>query len=135
MRDDITKPIETKNQTQTSKWNLIHDKPDLLRHSPIGIEPHTITRTAQIKTTDKQQKKIFSPVKRIQYSDDDDADEDDEHFYENITNEISSVITVKPPPSTAMHAYNRKTDLERDERILNEMTHNADQTMKVSMAL
>ncbi|XP_032293461.1 platelet binding protein GspB isoform X1 [Drosophila virilis] len=88
----------TSTTTTTTKWQLLNDRPDLLRHSP-------------------------------QANDESNAfpEDDEEHFYENIANELTTTFRVKSP---SPGSYERKTDLQRDAQILSEMTRNADQTMK-----
>ncbi|XP_026834263.1 uncharacterized protein LOC6542747 isoform X5 [Drosophila erecta] len=102
------------NTTTTTKWQLLNDRPDLLRHS--------------------------SPQHNDTANDDDDDDEDDldeeeEHCYENIATELTTTFRVKSPAhsperSRSPGSYERKTDLQRDAQILSEMTRNADQTLK-----
>lgn len=91
--------------TTTTKWQLLNDRPDLLRHSPQGND--------ETMSND--------------YPDDDD---DDEHCYENIANELTTTFRVKSP---SPGSYERKADLQRDAQILSEMTRNADQTLKVRL--
>ena len=100
--------METEQQRE--QWQLESDKPDLLKHNPIDIKPSERT----------------SLKKKAQ------LDEEDEHLYENIANDITPVFKVKAatPP---LEQYDRKTDLKRDFEILNEMNQNADQTLKVSI--
>ena len=96
-------------------WHhMSHDKPDLLRHS----EPQ------------KPQFKIMElrPAERKSLH---NANSEEEHFYENISNELKPTFNVKPCNQNES-PYDRKKDHERDERILSEMSRNADQTMKVS---
>ncbi|XP_055907109.1 serine-rich adhesin for platelets isoform X1 [Eupeodes corollae] len=103
---------EERSSLTSNKWSMPSDKPDLLRHSPILVEPQVITKTAIVAPSigkqqqqQKQRQRSKSPV----YSSDDQTD----GIYENI----------KQP-------YCRQKDLERDEMILDEMTKTADQTMK-----
>ncbi|XP_064546878.1 serine/arginine repetitive matrix protein 2 isoform X4 [Drosophila montana] len=88
----------TSTTTTTTKWQLLNDRPDLLRHSP-------------------------------QANDESNAfpEDDEEHCYENIANELTTTFRVKSP---SPGSYERKTDLQRDAQILSEMTRNADQTLK-----
>ncbi|XP_054745199.1 uncharacterized protein LOC129249415 isoform X5 [Anastrepha obliqua] len=134
---------ETKAQT-TTKWQLLNDKPDLLRHSPIAVEPQLIRRTGEIQPRERNSSVERSkrvPPKELRLHDDhderdadvgddvdiddDDDDEEEDHYYENITNEITPVFKVKSP-----QPYDRKTDVERDAFLLSEMNENADLTMK-----
>ncbi|XP_069963091.1 pneumococcal serine-rich repeat protein isoform X1 [Bactrocera oleae] len=123
---------QTKAQTAT-KWQLLNDKPDLLRHSPIAVEPQLTRRTADVQQRERNctsvecNKRMSSKELRIEDElNDVDADDDpNEHYYENITNEITPVFKVKSP-----QPYDRKMDVERDAYILNEMNENADLTMK-----
>lgn len=94
--------------TTTTKWQLLNDRPDLLRHSPQGNDDTTMMSN--------------------DYPDNDDDDIDDEHCYENIANELTTTFRVKSP---SPGSYERKADLQRDAQILSEMTRNADQTLKV----
>ncbi|KAH8418839.1 hypothetical protein KR222_001043 [Zaprionus bogoriensis] len=90
----------TTTTTTTTKWQLLNDRPDLLRHSPQGNDERMSN----------------------------DYQDDDEHCYENIANELTTSFRVKSPsPGTS---YERKADLQRDAQILSEMTRNADQTLK-----
>ncbi|XP_039949733.1 pneumococcal serine-rich repeat protein isoform X7 [Bactrocera tryoni] len=127
-----TTEAQTKAQTAT-KWQLLNDKPDLLRHSPIAVEPQLTRRTADVQqrernSTSVERNKRMS-TKELHLEDElndvNEADDPDEHFYENITNEITPVFKVKSP-----QPYDRKMDVERDAYILNEMNENADLTMK-----
>lgn len=128
---------QTKAQTAT-KWQLLNDKPDLLRHSPIAVEPQLIRRTADVQQRERNSTSVERnkrmPSKELRLEDElNDVDEDDdpnEHYYENITNEMTPVFKVKSP-----QPYDRKMDVERDAFILNEMNENADLTMKVSLPL
>ncbi|XP_039478973.1 pneumococcal serine-rich repeat protein isoform X7 [Drosophila santomea] len=100
------------NTTTTTKWQLLNDRPDLLRHS-----------SPQHNDND------------YNHDDDDDLDEDEEHCYENIATELTTTFTVKSPVhsperSRSPGSYERKADLQRDAQILSEMTRNADQTLK-----
>ncbi|XP_049307907.1 uncharacterized protein LOC105222035 isoform X6 [Bactrocera dorsalis] len=127
-----TTEAQTKAQTAT-KWQLLNDKPDLLRHSPIAVEPQLTRRTADVQqrernsTSVERNKRMSTKELRLEdeLNDLDEADNPDEHFYENITNEITPVFKVKSP-----QPYDRKMDVERDAYILNEMNENADLTMK-----
>ncbi|XP_033152450.1 serine-rich adhesin for platelets isoform X4 [Drosophila mauritiana] len=103
------------NTTTTTKWQLLNDRPDLLRHSS---PHHNDNGTAN-----------------DYHHDDDDLDEDEEHCYENIATELTTTFRVKSPAhspdrSRSPGSYERKTDLQRDAQILSEMTRNADQTLK-----
>ncbi|XP_033236688.1 serine-rich adhesin for platelets isoform X4 [Drosophila pseudoobscura] len=105
-RSKLSHSDEVAPTTTTTKWQLLNDRPDLLRHSPQDND----------------------------YEDDDD-DDDDEHCYENIANELTTTFRVKSPSpspsrSRSPGSYERKTDLQRDAQILSEMTRNADQTLK-----
>ncbi|XP_017154810.1 uncharacterized protein LOC108163827 isoform X3 [Drosophila miranda] len=105
-RSKLSHSEEVAPTTTTTKWQLLNDRPDLLRHSPQDND----------------------------YEDDDD-DDDDEHCYENIANELTTTFRVKSPSpspsrSRSPGSYERKTDLQRDAQILSEMTRNADQTLK-----
>lgn len=128
---------QTKAQTAT-KWQLLNDKPDLLRHSPIAVEPQLTRRTADVQQRERNctsvecNKRMSSKELRIEDElNDVDADDDpNEHYYENITNEITPVFKVKSP-----QPYDRKMDVERDAYILNEMNENADLTMKVCFSV
>ncbi|XP_043655648.1 pneumococcal serine-rich repeat protein isoform X2 [Drosophila teissieri] len=98
--------------TTATKWQLLNDRPDLLRHS-----------SPQHNDND------------YNHDDDDDLDEDEEHCYENIATELTTTFRVKSPAhsperSRSPGSYERKTDLQRDAQILSEMTRNADQTLK-----
>ncbi|KRJ97903.1 pneumococcal serine-rich repeat protein isoform X2 [Drosophila yakuba] len=100
------------NTTTTTKWQLLNDRPDLLRHS-----------SPQHNDND------------YNHDDDDDLDEDEEHCYENIATELTTTFRVKSPVhsperSRSPGSYERKADLQRDAQILSEMTRNADQTLK-----
>ncbi|XP_068149287.1 serine-rich adhesin for platelets isoform X2 [Drosophila tropicalis] len=95
--------------TTTTKWQLLNDRPDLLRHSPQGANDN-----------DNHDSNILD--------DDDENDGEQEHCYENIANELTTTFRVKP--ASPSNSYERKSDLQRDAQILSEMTHNADQTMK-----
>lgn len=94
---------------QREQWQLENDKPDLLKHNPIEVKP------AERKSLKKKA----------------ELDEDEEHLYENIANDITPVFKVKAgsPPEQ----YDRKMDLKRDAMILSEMNKNADQTLRVSL--
>jgi len=105
------------NTTTTTKWQLLNDRPDLLRHS-------------------SPQQNDLGPTNDYD-QDDGDLDEDEEHCYENIATELTTTFRVKSPSrspdrSRSPGSYERKTDLQRDAQILSEMTRNADQTLKVS---
>ncbi|XP_043068457.1 serine-rich adhesin for platelets isoform X7 [Drosophila bipectinata] len=98
----------------TTKWQLLNDRPDLLRHSS--------PQHNDIKTT---------------HDYDEDENENEEHCYENIANELTTTFRVKSPSpspdrsrSRSPGSYERKRDLQRDAQILSEMTRNADQTLK-----
>ncbi|XP_018802701.1 PREDICTED: uncharacterized protein LOC108977463 isoform X6 [Bactrocera latifrons] len=127
-----TTETQTKAQTAT-KWQLLNDKPDLLRHSPIAVEPQLTRRTADVQqrernsTSVERNKRMNTKELRLEdeLNDVDEADDPDEHYYENITNEITPVFKVKSP-----QPYDRKMDVERDAYILSEMNENADLTMK-----
>ncbi|XP_065724254.2 serine-rich adhesin for platelets isoform X2 [Drosophila suzukii] len=103
------------NTTTTTKWQLLNDRPDLLRHS-------------------SPQQNDLGPTNDYD-QDDGDLDEDEEHCYENIATELTTTFRVKSPSrspdrSRSPGSYERKTDLQRDAQILSEMTRNADQTLK-----
>ncbi|XP_030240723.1 uncharacterized protein LOC108658058 isoform X11 [Drosophila navojoa] len=90
--------------TTTTKWQLLNDRPDLLRHSPqANDDDHELAEQQE------------------------EQEEEEEHCYENIANELTTTFRVKSP---SPGGYERKTDLQRDAQILSEMTRNADQTMK-----
>ncbi|XP_017057343.2 LOW QUALITY PROTEIN: serine-rich adhesin for platelets [Drosophila ficusphila] len=102
------------NTTTTTKWQLLNDRPDLLRHSSPQQNDNDTTND---------------------YDQDDDRDEDEEHCYENIATELTTTFRVKSPSvsperSRSPGSYERKADLQRDAQILSEMTRNADQTLK-----
>ncbi|KAH8281698.1 hypothetical protein KR054_002406 [Drosophila jambulina] len=99
---------ETKGTTTktTTRWQLLSDRPDLLRHNSPQQNGH-----------------------------DEDMEEDEEHCYENIANiDMTPTFRVKSPghspERSRSNSYERKTDLQRDAQILSEMTRNADQTLK-----
>ncbi|XP_037927880.1 mucin-4 isoform X2 [Teleopsis dalmanni] len=124
-------PTALNEQKHPTKWHLLNDKPDLLRHSPIVVEPQLITRTAEIYPNFRNQKntqKVTKPISTPKSTSPVLIDQEIEHFYENTTNELTPVFKVKQLNPTS--SYDRKTDLKRDAMILNEMTKNADQTMK-----
>ncbi|XP_030377585.1 uncharacterized protein LOC115626370 [Scaptodrosophila lebanonensis] len=106
--EDAVQPATT-TLTTTTKWQLLNDRPDLLRHSPHGIE-------TQQQQQQKQQQQQPPPT----------VPEFDEHCYENIANELTTTFRIKSPSPS----YERKADLQRDAQILSEMTRNADQTLK-----
>uniref|UniRef100_A0A6P4EKW6 Serine-rich adhesin for platelets isoform X3 n=1 Tax=Drosophila rhopaloa TaxID=1041015 RepID=A0A6P4EKW6_DRORH len=111
--DEVTKA----NTTTTTKWQLLNDRPDLLRHS-------------------SPQEKKNAPTNDFDLDDMDlDGEDDEEHCYENIANELTTTFRVKSPAhsperSRSPGGYERKSDLQRDAQILSEMTRNADQTLK-----
>ncbi|XP_065356820.1 serine-rich adhesin for platelets isoform X3 [Calliphora vicina] len=91
---------------QREQWHLENDKPDLLKHNPIELKP------AERKSLKKKA----------------ELDEDEEHLYENIANDITPVFKVKA--GTPPEQYDRKMDLKRDAMILSEMNKTADQTLR-----
>ncbi|XP_073823175.1 uncharacterized protein isoform X3 [Musca autumnalis] len=93
-----------------SKWQLEHDKPDLLKHNP--PPPQHREDPSNIKPTERTSLKKKAEL-----------DEEEEHLYENIANEITPVFKVK-------EVYDRKLDLQRDAMILSEMNESADQTLR-----
>ncbi|XP_075149700.1 uncharacterized protein LOC142223746 isoform X2 [Haematobia irritans] len=97
------------NSTSNRKWQLDHDKPDLLKHNPIGEE--------------EKRKPGLKPAERKSLKNKAKLNEDEEHLYENIANEITPVFKVK-------EVYDRKMDLQRDAMILSEMNQSADQTLR-----
>ncbi|XP_052852977.1 pneumococcal serine-rich repeat protein isoform X7 [Drosophila gunungcola] len=108
--DEVTR---ANNTTTTTKWQLLNDRPDLLRHSS------------------PQEKK------NAMFEDNglDGEDLDEDHCYENIATELTTTFRVKSPVhspdrSRSPGSYERKSDLQRDAQILSEMTRNADQTLK-----
>lgn len=117
-RSKVSHSDEVKaNTTTTTKWQLLNDRPDLLRHSS---PHHNDNGTANDYNHN-----------------DDDLDDDEEHCYENIATELTTTFRVKSPDhspnrSRSPGSYERKSDLQRDAQILSEMTRNADQTLKVS---
>ncbi|XP_020715213.1 uncharacterized protein LOC101462882 isoform X2 [Ceratitis capitata] len=144
--DDETKPMhrheghhvdktsdltQTKAQNAATKWQLLNDKPDLLRHSPIAVEPQLIRLTGDVQSSERNsasvERKIHEHSKDFRLEDEHvkAEDEPDDHYYENITNELTPVFKVKSP-----QPYDRKMDVERDAYILSEMNENADLTMK-----
>ncbi|TMW43608.1 hypothetical protein DOY81_011310 [Sarcophaga bullata] len=65
--------IAMETEQQREQWQLESDKPDLLKHNPIDIKPSersSLKKKAQL-------------------------DEEDEHLYENIANDITPVFKVK----------------------------------------
>nr|NP_001188741.1 uncharacterized protein Dmel_CG34398, isoform I [Drosophila melanogaster]ADV36991.1 uncharacterized protein Dmel_CG34398, isoform I [Drosophila melanogaster] len=115
-RSKVSHSDEVKaNTTTTTKWQLLNDRPDLLRHSS---PHHNDNGTANDYNHN-----------------DDDLDDDEEHCYENIATELTTTFRVKSPDhspnrSRSPGSYERKSDLQRDAQILSEMTRNADQTLK-----
>uniref|UniRef100_T1PGK2 Uncharacterized protein n=1 Tax=Musca domestica TaxID=7370 RepID=T1PGK2_MUSDO len=93
-----------------SKWQLDHDKPDLLKHNP------------PMRGEDGNAMPI-KPAERTSLKKKAALDEEEEHLYENIANEITPVFKVK-------EVYDRKLDLQRDAMILSEMNESADQTLR-----
>uniref|UniRef100_A0A1I8PKA6 Uncharacterized protein n=1 Tax=Stomoxys calcitrans TaxID=35570 RepID=A0A1I8PKA6_STOCA len=100
---------EDEQKPMRRNWQLEHDKPDLLNHSHIHGEKK---RLSQLK-----------PAERMSLKNKAELDEDEEHLYENIANEITPIFKVKD-------VYDRKMDLQRDEMILSEMNESADQTLR-----
>ncbi|KAI8121592.1 hypothetical protein CVS40_7478 [Lucilia cuprina] len=88
------------------QWQLESDKPDLLKHNAIEVKP------AERKSLKKKA----------------ELDEEDEHLYENIANELTPVFKVKA--GSPSEQYDRKMDLKRDAMILSEMNKTADQTLR-----
>ncbi|XP_023172318.2 uncharacterized protein LOC111600450 isoform X3 [Drosophila hydei] len=95
--------------TTTTKWQLLNDRPDLLRHSPQANDDCNVYDNDELEEEEEE------------------AEQEEEHCYENIANELTTTFRVKSP---SPGSYERKTDLQRDAQILSEMTRNADQTMK-----
>lgn len=118
-RTNHSEETSTNGTTKTTtKWQLLNDRPDLLRHSS--------PQHKDIETTNDY---------------DEDENENEEHCYENIANELTTTFRVKSPSpspdrsrSRSPGSYERKRDLQRDAQILSEMTRNADQTLKVEHA-
>ncbi|XP_058981107.1 mucin-4 isoform X3 [Musca domestica] len=93
-----------------NKWQLDHDKPDLLKHNPpMRGEDGTAMPIKPAERTSLKKKAAL--------------DEEEEHLYENIANDITPVFKVK-------EVYDRKLDLQRDAMILSEMNESADQTLR-----
>lgn len=98
------------DQPTANNWQLDHDKPDLLKHNPI---------------IEEKRKGSIRPSERTSLKKKASLDEEDEHLYENIANDITPVFKVK-------EAYDRKMDLQRDAMILSELNESADQALRVS---
>lgn len=101
---------EEGDRPAANNWQLDHDKPDLLKHNPI---------------IEEKRKGSIRPSERTSLKKKASLDEEDEHLYENIANDITPVFKVK-------EAYDRKMDLQRDAMILSELNESADQALRVS---
>uniref|UniRef100_A0A182W714 Uncharacterized protein n=1 Tax=Anopheles minimus TaxID=112268 RepID=A0A182W714_9DIPT len=144
---------------KTSIWQLTNDKPDLLRHSqlePTGTKPQAVPapRPTTVRTgggsssvATSNSVSVTSSSSSVTTSTLSSADGGSPH-YENLSNFIMkpkaaqrSVDAVSPAgkdsvpeserTSAVTPAYDRKKDLERDERILEELTRAADEIMNV----
>uniref|UniRef100_A0ABM1NVS3 Serine-rich adhesin for platelets isoform X5 n=1 Tax=Drosophila arizonae TaxID=7263 RepID=A0ABM1NVS3_DROAR len=112
--EEATNPsaLTTTTTTTTTKWQLLNDRPDLLRHSPQANDDGN---------------NVYDNHELAEQEEENEPEEEEEHCYENIANELTTTFRVKSP---SPGCYERKTDLQRDAQILSEMTRNADQTMK-----
>uniref|UniRef100_A0A4Y0ATE0 Uncharacterized protein n=1 Tax=Anopheles funestus TaxID=62324 RepID=A0A4Y0ATE0_ANOFN len=144
--------------SKASLWQLTNDKPDLLRHSqldpsetkaPAVAAPRpTVVRTgvaSSVATSNSVS--VTSSSSSVTTSTLSSADGGSPH-YENLSNFVmkpkaaqrsvgASPAGIEPvvesERTTAVTpAYDRKKDLERDERILEELTRAADEIMNVS---
>uniref|UniRef100_A0A182T6Z7 Uncharacterized protein n=1 Tax=Anopheles maculatus TaxID=74869 RepID=A0A182T6Z7_9DIPT len=140
--------------SKTSIWQLTNDKPDLLRHSqlePAETKAHAIpaSRPAVIRAgpslaATSNSVSVTSSSSSVTTSTLSSADGGSPH-YENLSNFVkpkpaqrslgASPAVVEPvqesEKSAPTPAYDRKKDLERDERILEELTRAADEIMNV----
>lgn len=114
--------------TSSNKWQLSNEKPDLIKHSQ-SIDQHNEIKTAlsksyshSLETTTMSQSQKLSSTKNV-HSSSPIMEATSEPIYQNI-HQVSSPTK-----------YNRKLDLERDERILSELTRAADEIMNVSILI
>uniref|UniRef100_A0A182JU84 Uncharacterized protein n=1 Tax=Anopheles christyi TaxID=43041 RepID=A0A182JU84_9DIPT len=140
-----------------SNWQLTNDKPDLLRHSHLmATEPTkavpaprpAVVRTGYSSATTSNSVSVTSSSSSVTTSTLSSAD--GSPHYENLSNfalkpkapprslgpspsvvESSVEMPTEMPSVVVAPAYDRKKDLERDERILEELTRAADEILNV----
>uniref|UniRef100_A0A182Y0A3 Uncharacterized protein n=1 Tax=Anopheles stephensi TaxID=30069 RepID=A0A182Y0A3_ANOST len=144
---------DSTSTSKTSIWQLTNDKPDLLRHSQ--LEPAetakaqaipaprpAVIRTGASSAATSNSVSVTSSSSSVTTSTLSSADGGSPH-YENLSNFVKpkaaqrslgsspAVAEAVQESAVATPAYDRKKDLERDERILEELTRAADEIMTV----
>lgn len=114
-----------------SKWQLSNEKPDLIKYSQ-NIDQHRETK---------------SSITTKSYSHNSNLESDTKTHSQKVTSLVngrsaSPILEATSEPIyqnihqvSSPTKYNRKLDLERDERILNELTRAADEIMNVSVSV
>uniref|UniRef100_A0A182PPK7 Uncharacterized protein n=1 Tax=Anopheles epiroticus TaxID=199890 RepID=A0A182PPK7_9DIPT len=146
----------TQTTSKTSIWQLTNDKPDLLRHSQLDGQAVPSPRPAAIRTgsssvaTNGNSVSVTSSSSSVVTTSTLSSAEGSPH-YENLSHFAmkpkaaqrslgSSPSTAEPLVQSTVQAaekpvvtpaYDRKKDLERDERILEELTRAADEILNV----
>ncbi|XP_035915727.1 serine-rich adhesin for platelets isoform X1 [Anopheles stephensi] len=144
---------DSTSTSKTSIWQLTNDKPDLLRHSQ--LEPAetakaqaipaprpAVIRAGASSAATSNSVSVTSSSSSVTTSTLSSADGGSPH-YENLSSFVKpkaaqrslgsspAVAEAVQESAVATPAYDRKKDLERDERILEELTRAADEIMTV----
>ncbi|XP_050089471.1 serine-rich adhesin for platelets isoform X1 [Anopheles aquasalis] len=133
-----TTTTKTTTTSKASNWQLTNDKPDLLRHSNLeqpvsGVSVNSSSSSVTTSTLSSAEGPhyenlahlVAKPVAVVPRSVD----------YSPVAASVSNGGTGgglgKSSPSNGLQPYDRKKDLERDERILEELTRAADEILNV----
>ncbi|XP_052864521.1 uncharacterized protein LOC128271123 [Anopheles cruzii] len=123
--------VQTGGTATATSWQLTNDKPDLLRHGHIG--GHNSSVSVNSSSSSVTTSTLSSAAEGPHY-------ENLAHFAPKpkaAQRTAASGSDYAPPPSTTTSSkdvvapYDRKKDLERDERILEELTRAADEILNV----
>ncbi|KFB46410.1 hypothetical protein ZHAS_00014408 [Anopheles sinensis] len=114
----------TASTKSPSIWQLTNDKPDLLRHSQ--LEPESSRTVASKGSKDNHLSvSVNSSSSSVTTS---TLSSGDGPHYENVAHISTATESLT---TTTTQPYDRKKDLERDERILEELTRAADEILNV----
>ncbi|XP_035783714.1 serine-rich adhesin for platelets-like isoform X4 [Anopheles albimanus] len=121
--------------TKASNWQLTNDKPDLLRHSNLeqpvsGVSVNSSSSSVTTSTLSSAEGPHYENLAHLIAKPVAVAPRSVDYSPVAVSSNGTSVLD-KSSPSIGQQPYDRKKDLERDERILEELTRAADEILNV----
>ncbi|XP_049531736.1 serine-rich adhesin for platelets isoform X3 [Anopheles darlingi] len=128
-------PTTTTTTTKASNWQLTNDKPDLLRHSNLeqpvsSVSVNSSSSSVTTSTLSSAEGPHYENLAHLVAKPATVAPRSIEYSPVAVSSNGASLLD-KSSPTNGLQPYDRKKDLERDERILEELTRAADEILNV----